>query len=149
MNAWFVRFGRSSGARRCAFLRNASASRSTGAALVWLIVFAAGFRAALGLSIIPPYETYITYESISCRTVRHDSAFQRYALPRCPSSRREMGSCGFCDSLAALVAAISKLVAGCMISILQVYVFLAIAAATGIVLPGAAICSCFPPRRSG
>src|SRR5258706_3232424 len=30
--------------------------------LVWLIVFADGFRAALGLSITPPYETYITYE---------------------------------------------------------------------------------------
>ena len=30
--------------------------------LVWLLVFAAGFRAALGLSIIPPYETYIVYE---------------------------------------------------------------------------------------
>lgn len=30
--------------------------------LLWLIVFAAGFRAALGLSIIPPYQTYITYE---------------------------------------------------------------------------------------
>ena len=30
--------------------------------LVWLLVFAAGFRAALGVSIIPPYLTYITYE---------------------------------------------------------------------------------------
>lgn len=30
--------------------------------LVWLFVFAAGFRAALGLSISPPYETYINYE---------------------------------------------------------------------------------------
>ena len=30
--------------------------------LVWLIVFAAGFRAALGLSITPPYQTYITYD---------------------------------------------------------------------------------------
>ncbi len=30
--------------------------------LVWLLVFAAGFRAALGVSIIPPYETYIVYE---------------------------------------------------------------------------------------
>lgn len=30
--------------------------------LVWLFVFAAGFRAALGLSIIPPYKTYISYE---------------------------------------------------------------------------------------
>ena len=30
--------------------------------LVWLIVFAAGFRTALGLSIIDPYTTYIPYE---------------------------------------------------------------------------------------
>jgi len=30
--------------------------------LLWLVVFAAGFRAALGIAIIPPYETYITYE---------------------------------------------------------------------------------------
>ena len=30
--------------------------------LVWLVVFAAGFRAALGLSITPPYQTYITYD---------------------------------------------------------------------------------------
>ena len=29
--------------------------------LVWLLVFAAGFRAALGVSIIPPYGTYIPY----------------------------------------------------------------------------------------
>jgi len=31
--------------------------------LVWLVVFAAGFRAALGVSITPPYQTYITYET--------------------------------------------------------------------------------------
>ena len=30
--------------------------------LIWLAIFAAGFRAVLGLSIIPPYETYILYE---------------------------------------------------------------------------------------
>jgi ABC-2 type transport system permease protein len=30
--------------------------------LVWLAIFAAGFRAVLGLSIIPPYETYVLYE---------------------------------------------------------------------------------------
>jgi ABC-2 type transport system permease protein len=30
--------------------------------LVWLFIFAAGFRATLGLAIIPPYETYILYE---------------------------------------------------------------------------------------
>ena len=30
--------------------------------LVWLFIFAAGFRSALGLAISPPYETYILYE---------------------------------------------------------------------------------------
>jgi len=30
--------------------------------LIWLAVFAAGFRNALGLSIAPPYQTYILYE---------------------------------------------------------------------------------------
>ncbi|HEX5514799.1 MAG TPA: ABC transporter permease [Gammaproteobacteria bacterium] len=29
--------------------------------LVWLLVFATGFRAVLGLSIIPPYDTYVLY----------------------------------------------------------------------------------------
>jgi ABC-2 type transport system permease protein len=30
--------------------------------LVWLFIFAAGFRQVLGVSIIPPYETYVLYE---------------------------------------------------------------------------------------
>src|SRR5262249_35354489 len=30
--------------------------------LVWLFIFAAGFRPVLGVSIIPPYETYVLYE---------------------------------------------------------------------------------------
>src|SRR3546814_15395191 len=30
--------------------------------LVWLFIFAAGFRAVLGVSIIPPYDTYVLYE---------------------------------------------------------------------------------------
>lgn len=31
--------------------------------LLWLFIFAAGFKSALGLAIAPPYETYITYET--------------------------------------------------------------------------------------
>jgi hypothetical protein len=30
--------------------------------LVWLFIFAAGFRSVLGVSIIPPYQTYVLYE---------------------------------------------------------------------------------------
>ena len=29
--------------------------------LVWLFIFAAGFRQVLGVSIIPPYHTYVLY----------------------------------------------------------------------------------------
>ena len=31
--------------------------------LLWLVIFSSGFKAALGLAIIAPYETYITYET--------------------------------------------------------------------------------------
>ncbi len=31
--------------------------------LLWLFIFSAGFTSALGLAIIPPYESYITYET--------------------------------------------------------------------------------------
>ena len=37
--------------------------------LVWLGIFAAGFRSVLGVAIIPPYETYITYEVYDCAMV--------------------------------------------------------------------------------
>lgn len=30
--------------------------------VLWLIVFAAGFRSLLGVSIVPPYTTYVTYQ---------------------------------------------------------------------------------------
>jgi ABC-2 type transport system permease protein len=30
--------------------------------LIWLAVFAAGFYNVFGVSIIPPYKTYITYQ---------------------------------------------------------------------------------------
>ena len=30
--------------------------------LIWLFIFAAGFRSTLGVSIIPPYDTYVLYE---------------------------------------------------------------------------------------
>src|SRR5687767_9071926 len=106
--------------------------------LVWLVVFAAGFRAALGLSIIPPYETYITYEVYIvpglCGMIQLFNGMQS-SLSLVYD--REMGSMRLLltSPLPRWWLLFSKLVAGCMISILQVYVFLAIAAATGIVLP--------------
>jgi len=66
--------------------------------LLWLVVFAAGFRAALGIAIIDPYETYITYET--------------YIAP------------GLCCMIYLLLC---KMVSTALISLTQVYAFLLIA----------------------
>ena len=48
--------------------------------LVWLFIFAAGFRSVLGVSYQPPYVTYILYEVyITPGLCRHDPAVQRHA----------------------------------------------------------------------
>lgn len=115
--------------------------------LVWLIVFAAGFRATLGLSIIPPYQTYITYEIYIvpglCGMIQlfngmqsslslvydQEMGFMRLLL----TSRLPRWWLLFC-----------KLLAGVAVSILQVYAFLAIAAAFGITLPPLGYVLAFP-----
>lgn len=106
--------------------------------LVWLVVFAAGFRAALGLSIIPPYQTYITYEVYIvpglCGMIQLFNGMQSsLALVY----DQEMGSMRLLltSPLPRWWLLLSKLVAGVAVSILQVYAFLAIAAGFGITMP--------------
>ncbi len=49
--------------------------------LLWLVVFAAGFQNVFGVSIIPPYDTYIPYQTyIRARPARHGAAVQRHAV---------------------------------------------------------------------
>ena len=49
--------------------------------LVWLFIFAAGFRSVLGVSIIPPYDTYVLYEVyITPGLMAMIHAFQRHAI---------------------------------------------------------------------
>ncbi|WP_018237707.1 ABC transporter permease [Ensifer sp. BR816] len=103
--------------------------------LVWLIVFAAGFRAALGLSITPPYQTYITYEIyITPGLVGMILLFNGMQSSLSLVYDREMGSMRLLLTAPPprwwLLAC--KLVAGSLISVLQAYVFLAVAAAWGI-----------------
>ncbi|MGB5559447.1 MAG: ABC transporter permease, partial [Paracoccaceae bacterium] len=106
--------------------------------LVWLVVFAAGFRAALGLSIMPPYETYITYEVYIvpglCGMIQLFNGMQS-SLSLVYD--QEMGSMRLLltSPLPRWWLLLSKLLAGVAVSILQVYVFLAIAAAFGSVMP--------------
>ncbi|MEO0361445.1 MAG: ABC transporter permease [Pseudomonadota bacterium] len=106
--------------------------------LVWLIVFAAGFRAALGLSITPPYQTYITYEVYIvpglCGMIQLFNGMQS-SLSLVYD--REMGSMRLLltSPLPRWWLLICKLLAGTSISILQVYAFLAVAAAFWIDMP--------------
>jgi len=115
--------------------------------LVWLLVFAAGFRAALGLSIIPPYQTYITYETYIvpglCGMIMLFNGMQS-SLSLVYD--REMGSMKLLltSPLPRWWLLFCKLVGSTVISILQVYAFLAIAAAFGIPLPLAGYIAVLP-----
>ncbi|GFE64220.1 ABC transporter permease [Litoreibacter roseus] len=115
--------------------------------LVWLLVFAAGFRAALGLSIIPPYQTYITYETYIvpglCGMILLFNGMQS-SLSLVYD--REMGSMKLLLTapLPRWWLLFCKLLGSTAISILQVYVFLAIAAAFGVAMPALGYVTVFP-----
>ncbi|NQV83495.1 MAG: ABC transporter permease [Rhodospirillales bacterium] len=107
--------------------------------LVWLLVFAAGFRAALGVSILPPYETYIPYEVyIAPGLVAMIQLFNGMQSSLSMVYDREMGSMRtlLVSPLPRWYLLICKLLAGTFVSILQVYSFLAVAALFGITMPG-------------
>ena len=120
--------------------------------LVWLLVFAAGFRAALGLSITPPYLTYITYEIYIipglCGMILLFNGMQS-SLSLVYD--REMGS------MKVLLTAplprwwllFCKLFAGAIISILQCYTFLLIAGIYGIRMPTIGYVTAFPALLVG
>lgn len=106
--------------------------------LVWLLVFAAGFRSALGVSIIPPYETYIPYEVyIAPGLVGMIQLFNGMQSSLSMVYDREMGSMRtlLISPMPRWYLLVCKLLAGTFVSILQVYAFLAIASLFGITLP--------------
>ncbi|WP_031435431.1 ABC transporter permease [Methylomarinum vadi] len=98
--------------------------------LVWLFIFAAGFRAALGLAIEPPYETYILYEVyITPGLIGMIQLFNGMQSSLSMVYDREMGSMRILlvSPLPRWFLLLSKLIAGTAVSIVQVYVFLGIA----------------------
>ncbi len=98
--------------------------------LVWLFVFAAGFRAALGVAIMPPYETYILYEVyITPGLLGMIQLFNGMQSSLSMVYDREMGSMRILmvSPLPRWFLLCAKLLAGTLVSILQAYVFLAIA----------------------
>ena len=98
--------------------------------LVWLFIFAAGFRQVLGISIIPPYETYVLYEVyIAPGLMAMIQLFNGMQSSLSMVYDREMG-----NMRTLLISPFprwfllgAKLFAGVAVSILQVYAFLLIA----------------------
>jgi len=98
--------------------------------LVWLFIFAAGFRSVLGVSIIPPYETYVLYEVyITPGLVAMIQLFNGMQSSLSMVYDREMGNMRtlLVSPFPRWFLLTSKLLAGVAVSLLQVYVFLAIA----------------------
>jgi len=98
--------------------------------LVWLFIFAAGFRSVLGVSIIPPYDTYVLYDVyITPGLVAMIQLFNGMQSSLSMVYDREMGNMRtlLVSPLPRWYLLTSKLVAGASVSIMQVYAFLLIA----------------------
>ncbi|MGB6916724.1 MAG: ABC transporter permease [Pseudolabrys sp.] len=94
--------------------------------LVWLLIFAAGFRQVLGVSIIPPYQTYILYaEYITPGLIAMIQLFNGMQSSLSMVYDREMGNMRtlLTSPFPRWYLLCSKLVAGTAVSILQVYAF--------------------------
>ena len=98
--------------------------------LVWLFIFAAGFRQTLGVSIIPPYETYVLYDVyITPGLIAMIQLFNGMQSSLSMVYDREMGSMRMLlvSPAPRWFLLTSKLLAGVALSILQVYAYLVIA----------------------
>jgi ABC-2 type transport system permease protein len=98
--------------------------------LVWLFIFAAGFRQVLGISIIPPYDTYVLYDVyITPGLMAMIQLFNGMQSSLSMVYDREMGNMRvlLLSPFPRWVLLFSKLIAGTLVSVLQVYAYLAIA----------------------
>lgn len=106
--------------------------------LVWLFIFAAGFRSVLGLSITPPYETYVLYEVYVtpglCAMIQLFNGMQSslsMVYDRETGAMRTL----LVSPYPRWFLLGSKLISGVLVSVLQVYAFLLIAWFWGIEPP--------------
>jgi ABC-2 type transport system permease protein len=98
--------------------------------LVWLFIFAAGFRYVLGVSRVEPYETYVLYEVyITPGLIGMIQLFNGMQSSLSMVYDREMGSMRtlMVSPFPRWYLLTSKLLAAVLVSILQVYAYLAIA----------------------
>mgnify|MGYP002525670553 CR=1 FL=1 len=106
--------------------------------LLWLLIFATGFRAILGVSIIEPYETYIPYEVyITPGLIAMIQLFNGMQSSLSMVYDREMGSMRtlLVSPVPRWYLLFCRLLAGTLVSILQSYAFLLVAALFDIRAP--------------
>jgi ABC-2 type transport system permease protein len=105
---------------------------------LWLLVFAAGFQNVFGVSIIPPYETYIRYEVyVVPGLLGMVLLFNGMQSSLSMVYDREMGVMRLLLTapLPRWYLLLCKLAAGTLLSVLQAYVFLLVCAAFQVDLP--------------
>src|SRR5499426_609015 len=98
--------------------------------LVWLFIFAAGFRQVLGVSIIPPYETYVLYEVfVTPGLVAMVLLFNAMQTSLSMVHDRETGTMRtlLVSPFPRSFLLISKLLGGVAVALLQAYAFLLVA----------------------
>jgi ABC-2 type transport system permease protein len=98
--------------------------------LVWLFIFAAGFRQILGVSIIPPYDTYVLYDVyVSPGLVAMIQLFNGMQSSLSMVYDREMGNMRMLlvSPFPRWYLLLGKLLASTSVSLLQVAAYLVIA----------------------
>ena len=106
--------------------------------LLWLLVFATGLRGALGVSIIPPYDTWVPYKIyIVPGLIGMIQLFNGMQSSLSMVYDREMGSMRMLlvSPLPRWWLLLCKLIAGVGVSVVQVYAFLAVAFAFDVRMP--------------
>ena len=107
--------------------------------LVWLFIFAAGFRQILGVSIIPPYDTYVLYDVyVTPGLVAMIQLFNGMQSSLSMVYDREMGNMRMLlvSPFPRWFLLLGKLLASTAVSLLQVFAYLVIAWLWGVEAPG-------------
>jgi ABC-2 type transport system permease protein len=115
--------------------------------LVWLFIFAVGFRSILELPITPPYEASITYETyIIPGLVALIQLLNGMQSSLALVYDRAMGSMRvlLTSPMPRWFLLFCKLMAGTFVSLIQVYIFLVVAGLTIVDLPLAGLLLLFP-----
>jgi len=105
---------------------------------LWLIVVGAGFQNVLGISITPPYETYVTYQVYMVPGLMGIVLlFQGMQSSLSMVYDREMGVMRLLLTapLPRWYLLLCKLLAGVLLSVMQAYVFMIVALLVGIDVP--------------